>query len=316
MRKALLGTILWASIWIFTPEDISNFDNNKVIREVSKKTQIILELKEKQETSFKIKTIQESIDKWIDKNETRAFLIWVSENMYNNTTLWTPWNDIKTLKRLLIKKYWLKKENITLLLDWRATKKKILSEMKRIEKLTPDDKKMIVYFSWHWIALDERWREVKDYKSWNYSWYITPYDAIPYSKKRDNYKEFLRTRISRAELNDAIWWNQNNLFILDSCFGWAMAKGSKPNEVLVAASNKEEAIGTRRYSKRKTSLFSNAIFQEIVWNNNNSIWWVITNSRNKINELVIIEKSLQEPIIKTNKLTMNIRKNKVEEWNN
>lgn len=313
MKKMLTRTILWTSLVLTIPGNISGFNHGKKIEEISKKTQIILELKKEQEINLKLQKIQEAIDKDLDPNATRVLLIWINNYKYV-THLLTPRDDVKMIKKLLILKYWIKKENITVLLDSRATKKRILSKMRKLEKATPDDKKMIIYFSWHWIALDNKWREVLNYDKWGYSWYISPYEAnIWYSQKFKSTIFVRKTRISRQEINKAIWYKQKNLLILDACYSWAMAKWSEDNEVLVTASNKEEAIAAREYSKRKTSLFSNAVFGIITWNKQNSLWKAIINSWKKINEQVIIEQSHQEPLIKTWKMTLFVRENRFEE---
>ncbi len=251
------------------------------------------------------------IDSDIDPEKTRVLLVWINKyKLINN--LDTSRNDVREMRNFLISRYKIKESNIVVLTDQRATKRQILRQMRRLSADTPDDKKMIIFFSWHWIALDKKSCEVKDFKKIKYEWYISSYESdMDYSPKIDNDIYYKKTWISRREINSAVWAHQKNLLILDACFWWAMTKWSKPNEIIISASDKEIAIA-RAQTNSKMSLFSNAVFETISWNKK-SLWNWVLEAKLKVDEKAKLADSPQEPIIKANRTTYYVRKNKLEQ---
>ena len=156
-------------------------------------------------TLWKINSIMtvknfDDINSWIDEN-SKLVLIWIDDYIWDNNDLkWDnndlKWaiNDIELAKETISKIYWIKKSNIIVLTNDDANKNSILQTLSKESENT--NSKMIVYYAWHWINLEN-------------TSYMAPSDSDFNNKW---------TLISSEEFNNAI--KSNALIITDMCYAW------------------------------------------------------------------------------------------------
>lgn len=306
MRNTIAATLLWISALAMSPWDIAPVDHIAKIEQCRKRVLKLLELEKEQDFRNKTESIKESIDDWIDSKKTRAILIWVS-HYKNLTDITASRNDVHWMAALLNETYGIPKDRITIILDRRATKRKILKALAKISAETPDDVKMIVYYSWHWIPLDPRRRPDIHFKR-NYLGYLTTYNSnYHYSRRKKSNIYEKDTNISKMELNKAIWERQNTLMIVDACYAWALVKNLKKNEVLVTSSDREKALWYRK------SVFSWAVMQIMTSSHSDSLWSALIENPSYIDSETRRLQSLQKPLVATPRYTYNIRENRLSE---
>ncbi|EKE28942.1 MAG: hypothetical protein ACD_2C00263G0008 [uncultured bacterium (gcode 4)] len=313
----LLATATFGIALLGEPVEMGSFEHQKTIEDITSKTRNILELKQKQDHEKKqkdhedkIRLIRDAIDGSIDPKETRVLLIWVSEYKYLS---WIGWAvpDTREMRRLFRTRYGIPSKHIYSVKDKQATKRNILGMINKVALETPDDKKIIIYYSWHWIALDSKWREAKKY-AWDYEWYISTYYSDykyvrvawknkPSRKIRIYYKD---QRISKTEIDEAVWNKQKNLIIVDACYAWALTKNISWNSTIVAASNNEVALW---YSR---SLFSWIIMDVISSGRKNTLWEAVTWSGEEMTDKIREWKSPQNPLVETKDFKYDIKKEK------
>lgn len=184
----------------------------------------------------------------------------------------------------------------------------------RVSAETPDDKKIIIYYSWHWISLDSRGREAKQY-IWDYEGYVCTYDSdYTLAKKRNiknNRTKKIRiysksTTISKTEIDNMVRKKQKVLIIVDACYAWAMTKNLTKNETIVAASNNEIAIWYKR------SLFSWVIMDVISSGNIDSLWEAVIAAPAEMTKQASW-KSAQNPLVETKDFKYDIKTDRYTE---
>ncbi|MDD2487283.1 MAG: caspase family protein [Candidatus Gracilibacteria bacterium] len=332
MRKAIVGTSLMLSLLSGGDSLVHDGENRKVSEDMKNEVSRIITmdnsiieqtLKEdvvqrelarfKKESEFKRKIgqIREAIEKDIDPKETRVLLIGISKYKFL-TAIDASENDVDDINRFFRKNYLISKKNIFVLKNRKATKAHILKYLSEISEMTPQDKKIIVYFSGHGIALDKDNMPTENFTNSDYTGYISPYEAdFKYSKK-DKKKNIFnpKTRISQKEINDTLKPNQQALLIIDACFGGALIKDIRRKDILISGSDKEVALGIDN-----KSLFSSTVFNRKSRKHKYSIGETVTNSKERLNTIMTENGSPQQPIIKTESLTLYMRDNSIKDNN-
>jgi hypothetical protein len=75
MKKILASTFLGTSLLLGSPDAMGNFNHQKVIEDIKRRSQDTLLLNTKLSKDMKLKKIQEAIDEDIDPEETRILII-------------------------------------------------------------------------------------------------------------------------------------------------------------------------------------------------------------------------------------------------
>ena len=137
-------------------------------------------------------------------DDSHALIIGIND--YENTmALHYAENDAKAIKNVLINSFNFPKENVSLLINHKATLNNIKKEFSRITKSANTNDRVLIYFAGHGQTMDLPGGGVKGY--------LLPYDA--------DESELYLTSLAMDELEEISLMSKAKhiLFLIDACYG-------------------------------------------------------------------------------------------------